>query len=89
MPNNLSMNISELPTNITFNLQQGLLMHSIIDVVSRRGGFVGDELKPVGELFEYIKKELQVEQHLKRIQNPETVKQKTPESILEESANVD
>jgi hypothetical protein len=55
-----------LPTQVTLNLQQGLLLHSIIDVISRRGGFLGDELRPVGELFEYVKNELKVEEHIKR-----------------------
>tara|TARA_A100001015_G_scaffold165984_1_gene184501 strand:+ start:147 stop:413 length:267 start_codon:yes stop_codon:yes gene_type:complete len=55
-----------LPNQVTLNLQQGLLLHSIIDVISRRGGFLGDELRPVGELFEYVKNELKVEEHIKR-----------------------
>ena len=61
----------ELPTSININLQQGLLIYSIIDVISRRGGFLADELKSVGDLFEYVKKELKIEEHFKRIKELE------------------
>lgn len=60
--------VDELPSTITLNLQQGLLLHSIIEVMTRRGALLADELKPIGELFDYVKKELRVEQHIKRLQ---------------------
>ena len=69
-------NNEELPTHININLQQGLLIYSIIDVISRRGGFLADELKPVGDLFEYVKKEFKIEQHFKNVKELENKKQK-------------
>ena len=36
--------------------------------MTRRGALMADELKPVGELFDFVKKELKVEQHIKRLQ---------------------
>lgn len=60
--------VDELPSSITLNLQQGLLLHSLIEVMTRRGALLADELKPIGELFDYVKKELKVEQHIKRLQ---------------------
>lgn len=77
--------IEELPNSVSLNLQQGLLVHSLIEVMTRRGAFLADELKPVGELFDYIKKELKVEQHVKRIQNL----QKKQQAKTEESVNVE
>tara|TARA_Y100000992_G_scaffold302656_3_gene278055 strand:+ start:17686 stop:17928 length:243 start_codon:yes stop_codon:yes gene_type:complete len=62
------MSTEELPQSITFNLQQGLLVHSMIDVMTKRGAFIADELKPVGELYDFIKRELKIEEHLKRLQ---------------------
>ena len=62
------MSSEELPQSITLTLQQGLLVHSMIDVMTKRGAFIADELKPVGELYDFIKKELKIEEHLKRIQ---------------------
>ncbi len=60
--------VDDLPSTITLNLQQGLLLHSLIEVMTRRGALMADELKPIGELFDYVKKELKVEQHIKRLQ---------------------
>jgi hypothetical protein len=62
------MSTEELPQSITLNLQQGLLVHSMIDVMTKRGAFIADELKPVGELYDFIKRELKIEEHLKRLQ---------------------
>lgn len=62
------MSAEELPQSITLTLQQGLLVHSMIDVMTKRGAFIADELKPVGELYDFVKKELKIEEHLKRIQ---------------------
>lgn len=63
------MSTEELPQSITLTLQQGLLVHSMIDVMTKRGAFIADELKPVGELYDFVKKELKIEEHLKRIQS--------------------
>ena len=60
--------LDELPSTVTLNLQQGLLLHSLIEVMTRRGALMADELKPIGELFDFVKKELKVEQHIKRLQ---------------------
>ena len=62
------MSTEELPQSITLTLQQGLLVHSMIDVMTKRGAFIAEELKPVGELYDFVKKELKIEEHLKRIQ---------------------
>ena len=74
------MSTEELPQSITLTLQQGLLVHSIIDVMTKRGAFIADELKPVGELYDFVKKELKIEEHLKRIQS---VQKKQEESSSE------
>jgi hypothetical protein len=63
------MSTEDLPQSITLNLQQGLLVHSMIDVMTKRGAFIAEELKPVGELYDFVKKELKIEEHLKRIQS--------------------
>ena len=77
--------VEELPNSVKLNLQQGLLVHSLIEVMTRRGAFLADELKPVGELFDYIKKELKVEQHVKRIQEL----QKKQQEKTDEPTNVE
>lgn len=73
--------VDELPSSITLNLQQGLLLHSLIEVMTRRGALLADELKPIGELFDYVKKELKVEQHIKRLQ--EMQKKQTEKTELQ------
>ena len=79
---------SELPQSVTLSLQQGLLVHSIIEVMTKRGAFIADELKPVGELFDYIKKELRIDEHLKRLQAAQQ-KQEASTSNQTESVNVE
>ena len=44
----------------------GMLVMNIINVVSRRGGITPDEFKVVGEVYEYLKKELKVEEKLEQ-----------------------
>jgi len=78
------MSAEELPQSITLTLQQGLLVHSMIDVMTKRGAFIADELKPVGELYDFVKKELKIEEHLKRIQAAQK-KQEEPSSETQES----
>lgn len=79
------MSAEELPQSITLTLQQGLLVHSMIDVMTKRGAFIADELKPVGELYDFVKKELKIEEHLKRIQAAQK-KQEEPSSEAPVSA---
>tara|TARA_Y100000816_G_C26000396_1_gene522710 strand:- start:152 stop:358 length:207 start_codon:yes stop_codon:yes gene_type:complete len=54
-------NLSEsviLPKNYS------VLLLNIISVVSKRGGFNPEEFKAVGELFEYVKKELNIPENV-------------------------
>ena len=54
-------NLSEsviLPKNYS------VLLLNIISVVSKRGAFNPDEFKAVGELFEYVKKELNIPENV-------------------------
>lgn len=53
-------------TEINLPEHYGLLMFNIINIVSKRGGFVPEEYKIVGELFEFLKKELKIEDRLKQ-----------------------
>jgi hypothetical protein len=39
-----------------------ILMVNIIGVCSKRGAFSPEEFKPVGELFDFLKKELKLDQ---------------------------
>lgn len=45
----------DLPTNYA------LLLLNIINVSSKRGAFLPEEFKPIGELYEYIKNNLKFE----------------------------
>lgn len=38
------------------------LMVNIIGICSKRGAFAPEEFKPVGELYEFLKKELKLEE---------------------------
>jgi len=42
------------------------LMFNVIGVVSSRGAFKPEEFKPVGELFEYLQKELKTREDAKK-----------------------
>lgn len=46
---------------LSIPINHATLMYNIINVVSRRGAFAPEEFKPVGEIFEYLKKELKIE----------------------------
>ena len=41
-------------------LKYVMLMNKIIHVVSKRGGFIPDEYKAVGELFDYLNNEIKL-----------------------------
>lgn len=43
---------------INVSLQHAVLMLNILNVVSARGAIRPDEMKPVGDLFEFLQKEL-------------------------------
>ena len=45
-----------VPANIA------VLMLNVINVTSRRGAFTPEEFKPVGELYEFIKSNLKLEE---------------------------
>jgi len=47
---------------ITIPKNFAMLMLNIIVVCSKRGSFNPEEFKPIGELFEYLKKEVKIEE---------------------------
>lgn len=47
------------------------LMVNIIGVCSKRGAFSPEEFKPVGELYEFLKKELKLEEQQQQQQPPQ------------------
>lgn len=57
--------ISEVPNNISMSFQQAMLMFNIINVVSKRGAILPAEFKPVGDLYEFLHKELKIDEQVK------------------------
>lgn len=56
-----------LPETITIPTKHCVLMFNIINVVSKRGAINPDEFTLVGELVEFLKKELKVEEQTKQL----------------------
>jgi len=52
----LSVDSITLPANL------GVLILNIINITSRRGSFTPEEFKPVGELYEFVKSNLKLEE---------------------------
>ena len=48
--------------NINLPKNYATLMLNIISVVSKRGAFSPEEFKPIGELFDFLKKELKLDE---------------------------
>ena len=59
--------MDNLSESIILPKNYSVLVLNIISVVSKRGGFNPEEFKAVGELFEYVKKELNIPENV--IQN--------------------
>lgn len=48
--------------NVNIPKNYGLLMLNILTVCSKRGAFLPEEFKTIGELFELLKKELKLDE---------------------------
>lgn len=59
--NNVISETNEIE-NINLPKKYATLMLNIISVVTKRGAFSPEEFKPIGELFEYLKKELKLDE---------------------------
>ena len=56
--------MDNLSESIILSKNYSVLLLNIISVVSKRGGFNPEEFKAVGELFEYVKKELNIPENI-------------------------
>ena len=56
-----------LPENITVATKHCVLMYNILNVVAKRGAINPDEFQVVGELVEFLKKELKVDEQTKQL----------------------
>ena len=48
--------------SITLPANLGVLLLNILNVTSRRGAFTPEEFKPVGEVYEFVKSNLKLEE---------------------------
>ena len=56
-----------LPETLNVPTKHCVLMFNILNVVSKRGGINPDEFTDVGELVEFLKKELKVKEQTKQL----------------------
>ncbi len=56
-----------LPETLSVPTKHCVLMFNILNVVSKRGAINPDEFQVVGELVEFLKKELKVEEQTKQL----------------------
>jgi hypothetical protein len=56
-----------LPETFTVPTKHCVLMFNILNVVAKRGAINPDEFTVVGELVEFLKKELKVEEQTKQL----------------------
>tara|TARA_B110000305_G_C18982256_1_gene422165 strand:+ start:328 stop:537 length:210 start_codon:yes stop_codon:yes gene_type:complete len=56
-----------LPETITVPTKHCVLMFNILNVVAKRGAINPDEFKVVGELVDFLKEELKVEEQTKQL----------------------
>ena len=56
-----------LPETLTVPTKHCVLMFNILNVVSKRGAINPDEFTVVGELVEFLKKELKVDEQTKQL----------------------
>ena len=54
-----------LPETLSVPTKHCLLMHNILNVVTKRGAINTDEFTIIGELADFLKKELKIEEHIK------------------------
>lgn len=59
-------------STIEISQEYAMLMFNIINIISKRGGFLPDEYKIVGELFEFLKDKLNIEERIKSQQKVES-----------------
>ena len=59
-------------STIEISQEYAMLMFNIINIISKRGGFLPDEYKIVGELFEFLKDKLNIEERIKSKQKVES-----------------
>ena len=67
MENTKMENTIMLPENITVATKYCVLMYNILNVVAKRGAINPDEFFVVGELVEFLKKELKVDEQTKQL----------------------
>lgn len=60
-------NTITLPETLSVPTKHCVLMYNILNVVSKRGAINSDEFTVVGELVEFLKKELKVEEQTKQL----------------------
>tara|TARA_B100001175_G_scaffold111002_1_gene94250 strand:- start:2796 stop:3017 length:222 start_codon:yes stop_codon:yes gene_type:complete len=60
-----------LPENINVATKYCVLMYNILNVVAKRGAINPDEFQVVGELVEFLKKELKVDEQTKQLSQTE------------------
>ena len=53
-----------LPDTLVVPVKYCALMYNMIHVIAKRGGIGADEFTVVGELTDFLKKELRVDEHL-------------------------
>ncbi|AET72943.1 hypothetical protein PGAG_00053 [Phaeocystis globosa virus 12T] len=53
-----------LPETMVVPSKYCALMFNMIHVIAKRGGITADEFTVVGELMDFLKKELRVEEHM-------------------------
>jgi len=56
-----------LPESLNVPTKHCVLMYNILNVVAKRGAINPDEFQVVGELVEFLKKELKVEEQTKQL----------------------
>ena len=56
-----------LPETLTVPTKHCVLMFNILNVVAKRGAINPDEFKVVGELVDFLKQELKVEEQTKQL----------------------
>ena len=69
--------------SVTVPLVYAELMFNIIQVVSRRGAILPNEFRPVGELHDFLVKELRIEERLQAQQAASTASQEKLEPVQE------
>ena len=67
MENTKMENTIMLPETVNVPTKHCVLMYNILNVVAKRGAINPDEFQVVGELVEFLKKELKVNEQTKQL----------------------